>query len=144
MKDQYKIEDLIEPVTILGTKKILNQLMHCICQIKIKGEFGTGFFCQIPYKNETIKVLMTNYHVLNENDLKENKKIKLLINDEKEYIIIDLEIERKKYFNKDYDIAIIELKDKDKIKDYLELDDNLFKVYSEFIYINKSIYTLQY
>ena len=144
MKDQYKIEDLIEPVTILGTKKILNQLMHCICQIKIKGEFGTGFFCQIPYKNETIKVLMTNYHVLNENDLKENKKIKLLINDEKEYIIIDLEIERKKYFNKDYDIAIIELKDKDKIKDYLELDDNLFKVYSELFYINKSIYTLQY
>ena len=144
MKDQYKIEDLIEPVTILGTKKILNQLMHCICQIKIKGEFGTGFFCQIPYKNETIKVLMTNYHVLNENDLKENKKIKLLINDEKEYIIIDLEIERKKYFNKDYDIAIIELKDKDKTKDYLELDDNLFQDYSWIMYTNKTIYTLQY
>ena len=123
MKDQNNITDSVEPVNIEGTKKILNQLMNCICKIKIKGIFGTGFFCKIPFKNETIKVFMTNYHVLNENDLKENKKLNLLLNDEKEYIIIDLEIERKIYFNKDYDITIIELKDEDKIKDYLELDE---------------------
>ena len=31
------------------------------------------------------------------------------------------------YFNPDYDIAIVELKESDGITDYLELDDNLFK-----------------
>ena len=144
MKDQNNITDSVEPVNIEGTKKILNQLMNCICKIKIKGIFGTGFFCKIPFKNETIKVFMTNYHVLNENDLKENKKLNLLLNDEKEYIIIDLEIERKIYFNKDYDITIIELKDEDKIKDYLELDDNLLKDNLDIIYKSKSIYTLHY
>ena len=144
MKEQNKKVDSIEPVSILGTQKILNQLINCICKIKIKGDLGTGFFCQIPYKNETIKVFMTNYHVINENDIKENKKINLLLNDEEEHIIIDLEIERKIYSNKDYDITIIELRDEDKIKDYLEFDDNLFQDNSEKIYNNKSIYILHY
>ena len=87
---------------------------------------------------------MTNYHVLNEKDFGENKKLNLSLNEEKETKIIDLSIERKTYFNKDYDITLIELKNEDKIKDYLELDDNLFQDNSEIIYRNKSIYTLQY
>ena len=39
---------------------------------------------------------------------------------------------------------MIELKDEDNIKDYLELDDNLFQDNSEIIYKNKSIYLLHY
>ena len=74
MKQENKIVGSTDPVSIESTKRILNQLMNCICKIKIKGKFGTGFFCNIPDKNETIKVIMTNYHVLNENDLKENQK----------------------------------------------------------------------
>ena len=46
--------------------------------------------------------------------------------------------------HKDYDITLIELKDEDKIKDYLELDDNLLQDNSELIYKNKSIYYLHY
>ena len=41
-------------------------------------------------------------------------------------------------------IALIELKDEDKIKDYLELDDNLLQDNSEKIYKNQSIYLLHY
>ena len=87
---------------------------------------------------------MTNYHVLNEKDLKENNKLNLSLNDEKKTITINLSIERKTYFNKDYDITLIELKEEDEIKNYLELDDNLFKDNSEIIYKDKSIYVLQY
>ena len=87
---------------------------------------------------------MTNYHVLNEKSLEENKILNLLLNDEKEILKLDLEIERKTYFNKDYDITLIELKEEDEIKNYLELDDNLFKDNSEIIYKDKSIYVLQY
>ena len=87
---------------------------------------------------------MINYHVLNEKDFGENKKLNLSLNDEKETKTIDLSIERKTYFNKDYDITLIELNDGDKIKDYLELDDNLLQDNSEIIYKNKSIYLLNY
>ena len=144
MEGEKKIEGSINPVNIKDTKKILDQMMNCICKIKIKDIFATGFFCKFSYKNKVIRVFMTNYHVLNENDLKENKKLHLSLNDEKETIIIDKEIKRKTYFNKDYDITLIELIDEDRIKDYLELDDNLFQDYSEIIYKNKSIYVLHY
>ena len=49
-----------------------------------------------------------------------------------------------KYFSKEYDIASIELKENDKIKDYLELDDNLFKDDEQLYYEEKSIYILHY
>ena len=106
MEDKKKIEGSIDPVNIKGTKKILAQLMNCICKIQIKGTYTTGFFCKFSYKNQSIKVFMTNYNALNEKDMKENKKLNLSLNDEKEIKTIDLSIERKTYFNKDYDNSI--------------------------------------
>ena len=144
MKEEKKIVDAADPVSIEGTKRILNQLMNCICKIKIKGEFGTGFFCKIPFRNETKKVFMTNYHVLNDENLEDNEKINLLINDEKKVSKLDLGIDRNIYFNKEYDVTLIEIKEEDEIKDFLELDNNLFQDEAEIIYINKSIYVLQY
>ena len=132
------------PVDIAGTKTILNQMMNCICKIKINATNGTGFFCKIPYKNRSIKVLMTNYHVLDDIYYQQNKDITLLLNDEKEVKIINLGIERKTYFNKDYDVAMIELKENDNINNYLELDDNLFKEETKAYYKDISIYTLHY
>ena len=44
-----------------------------------------------------------------------------------------------KYTNKEYDITIIELKEKDNIKNYLELDDNIINDLNE-EYIDKTIY----
>ena len=55
---------------------------------------------------------MTNYHVLNNKDLKENQKLNLLLNSEKETIKIDLKTKRNLYFNKNYDITLIELKER--------------------------------
>ena len=37
------------------------------------------------------------------------KEINILLNDDKEALIIDLEIKREKYFNKEYDIVLIEI-----------------------------------
>ena len=144
MEDKKTIEGSIDPVNIEGTKKILDQLIKCICKIQIKGTYATGFFCKFSHKKQAIKVFMINYHVLNEKDLQENKKLDLSLKDEKETKTIDLSIERKTYFNKDYDTTMIELKDEDNIKDYLELDDNLLQDNSELIYKNKSIYILHY
>ena len=69
------------PVSLDGTKKIVFQMENCICKIYLKnGETGTGFFCKIPYNNNLLPVLITNNHVLNENDLDSNNIIKLTIN----------------------------------------------------------------
>ena len=145
MKKEKKIRNSPEPVNIAGTKAILAQMINCICKIKIREASGTGFFCKIPLgKNESLNVLMTNYHILDEKYYEDNKEIHLLLNDEKEAFAIDLLTERKTYFNKEYDIAIIELKEEDGIKNFLELDDNLFKEKEKVFYEGKSIYVLQY
>jgi len=118
--------------------------MKCICKTKIKERIGIGFFCRIPLRKEEINVLMTNYNFLNEKDFKDNKKLNISLYDERETLEIELEQERETYFNKEYDVTLIELRNKDNIKDYLELDDNLFQDNSEIKYNNKSIYILHY
>ena len=89
--------------------------MNCICKIKINRKNGTGFFCKIPYEKKSINVLMTNYHILDEKTYNKNNSLNLFINDEKDVKIINLKIKRKTYFNKKYDLALIELKECDDI-----------------------------
>ena len=47
---------------------------RCICKIKIGETQGTGFFCQIPFPNKDnmLKVLITNNHVINSDILYKN------------------------------------------------------------------------
>ena len=103
------------PVTLEGTRIILNQMENCICKIyKDNGAIGTGFFCEIPFNNNLLKVLITNNHVLNENEIENNKIINIsIINKEKkkeEIKKIKIDNIRKKYTNKELDITIIEIK----------------------------------
>ena len=135
------LESSPRPVSIEGTKTILSQMKNSIC--KIYKCNGTGFFCKIPFKNFKFKVLMTNYHVIDEEYIKDNKIMKISLNNEN----VDIKElnNRTIYFNKEYDIAIIEIKNSDKIEaNYLDLGDEIFEDNSELIYENKSVYTLHY
>ena len=134
----------IDPIDISTTKKILEQMSSCICKIKASNEeSGTGFFCKVNSMN----FLMTCYHIMDEKYLKENKELNLSLNNEKELIKIDLGIKRVIYCKIEYNSTFIELKEEDKIKNYLELDDNLFKD-DEYIANNfqkfHPVYVLQY
>ena len=136
-----------DAVPIEGTKKILYQMENCICQIfKEKGEKGTGFFCNISYCDQEIPFLITNNHVLNKNDIENNKKIELIINNESREIKIDNM--RKKYTNEELDVTLIEIRpEKDEIKNVMELDEediNKNINILEKIYRKKSIYILHY
>ena len=74
------------------------------------------FFCKIQYTyNITLKVLMTNNHVLNEQDILSGKKIKFSINNELIFYEIEINETRKIYTNKKYDITIIEIGENDKL-----------------------------
>ena len=142
MKEESFIKGSVDPINIASTEKILHQMKHCVCKIKIGKMSATGFFCKVPIIN--MNFLMTNYHVINEDYTKKNKEIQILLNDEKEALVLDLTIKREKYFSKEYDIALIEIKEKDGIKEYLELDDNILKNNEKVYYEQKSIYILNY
>jgi len=138
------------PVSFENTEKILFQMKNCICKIyKNKGETGTGFFCEIPYQSKLLKVLITNNHVLNEDDLKNDNIIKYTLKGDKQIrkIKIDNKI-RKIYTSKELDISFIEIKEnEDNINEYLEIDEELINQNEEYIettYKNKSIYLLHY
>ena len=134
MEKESNLKDSIEPVNIESTTRILDQMMNCICKIKLKERIGTGFFCKIPFRKEIIKVLMTNNNFLNEKEFKDIKNLNLSLNDEKETLTLELGLDRETYFNKEYDVTLIELRNEDNIKHYLELDDNLFQDNQEIKY----------
>ena len=149
IKQEKLIKEQPIPVSLEGIKKILFQMENCICKIYLNnGEIGTGFFCKIPFNNNLLPVLITNNHVLNENDIDNNKIIKLMINNKVKKIEIDNS--RKKYTNSDknIDITIIEIKpEKDGINNYLEIDEediNKEKDIIELEYQKKSIYIMHY
>ena len=152
MSDNIK-ETLIEsqpcPVDLEGTKVILFQMEKCICKIvKDDGHKGTGFFCAIPFpdKKNLLKVLITNNHVLNENDIKNDKIIKFIIynegrkKEEEKEIRIDNSRKKLTFCNEEeeIDITIIEIKQKDNINSFLDIDDEIL----ELDYKRASIYIL--
>ena len=141
------IQDQPIPISIEGLKKILFQLENCICQIYQKnGGKGTGFFCKILFQDKLLPVLITNNHVLKEEDIKNDEIIELTIynniREENEDISIKIDDSRIRYTNSEIDITIIEIKpEKDKIENYLEIDEEKM---TEKQYRKSSIYILHY
>ena len=119
-----------------------NKMSKCICKIS-GNRIGTGFFCKIKYKNNLIPALITNYHVVDDNYLKDTNILKIYINDKSKIIkkkkknIIYSSIKEK------YDIIIIKLNEND-INNYLEIDENIFNINSENTYKDEPIYILHY
>ena len=112
-----------------------------ICKIFGK-VIGTGFFCKIVYQNELIPVLITTYQVIGDEFVQSNNSLKVFINEEYKSININ---ENKIIYSSQrdkYDIIIIRLNDGE-IKDYLEIDENIFKN-SEIAYKDEPIYLLYY
>ena len=107
-------------------------MKKCVCKIYINGTTGTGFFTKIPFNNQFLNVLITNNHILGENEIKNNKTITISLNDEKEQKSIKIDDKRKRYTNEILDVTIIEIEDnKDGIYDYIELDEEIMNIYKK-------------
>ena len=139
------------PISYDCSLTIMEQMKRDICKIKIGPEQGTGFFCKIPFpdRNNMLPVFITTHHILNEDILyKPNSKIAISIREDKKMKEIKLD-NRKIYTNKEYDITIIEIKQEDGIKSFLELDD---KILNDIIdknnendqYVDDTIYIIHY
>ena len=144
--DEGEITGTIDAISLENIVKITEQMKTSICQIHAGNKKGTGFFCKIQYEGKNIPVLMTNYHVISDDFLQNNKKIKISINNGEKYDTIKVNENSKIYssIRNEYDIMIIELEEKKDIYHYLELDEHLFDKDSEDIYEDKSIYILHY
>ena len=137
----FKIEDVIS-----------YQQKNHICKIymyldNILNGLSNGFFCLIPFpdKAHLIHVLITTYRTINEKSFIDNNEIKLSLNNDKIKKTIKIDKNRKIYMNKEYDTTIIEINpEKDKINNFLELDENLFKENSCEIFNQNKIYLICY
>ena len=145
-REEGIIKGAVDIVTIKQTQKILMQMEGSIC--KIKGKLiGTEFFCHIKYEFKDIPCLMTNFHVLDKQYIKNNNKIEISMNDNaiNEEITIneqDIIYQSKK---DEFDLIIIKLKEEQEYMkniNYLELDENLLHINSKKGY--ESIYILHY
>ena len=132
-------------------KKVIKQMERCVCKIRVLNMQCTEFFCKVPFPNkkEYFKVLITVNHCINESIL--NKKEKLIyidIKDCEDIIKLDLN-NRMTYTNEKYDSTMIEIKEEDKITDYLEIDNHILnnEIYGKNLneeYKNSGIYMIEY
>ena len=153
-KEKY-ITTSPDPVSLEGTEKIIEQMNNSVCKLYNQSE-GTGFFTKIPYNSQLLPVLITNNHIIDQDDINNNKKITIYLNNDKLLKTIKLDNNRLMYTNKILDITIIEIKEEnDRLNNkYLELDDGIINYFKsnqkeepnflDNIYSNKSIYLINY
>ena len=145
IEEEGFVKGYIEPVSIRQTETILKQMKKSVC--KIFGQnIGNGFFYRLEIKNNKIPVLITNFHVIDDEFVESNQKIKIFIKNDSKYKIICLNKEKRLYSSAKYDIMIIKLEKGDGVNnvEYLELDDSLSNNDLKKTYENCSIYILNY
>ena len=136
-------------------KKIVDNMEKCVCKITSQKKSGfllTGFFCKIPFPNDINKkfpVLITvNLFGHGGSYLEKSENIQIFT-EGKEWKSLNLK-NRIKYSSDKYDIFIMEIKEEDLIKNYLELDDCILEDIQNNnnenikIHINESIHIIQY
>lgn len=124
-------------------KKVLDKrIKKCIFNLDEEKEI-IGFFCLIPYGKERITVLITNNEKIDENYIRNNSIIKIIIEGKKKNLVIN---DGRKYLvNKKYKTTIIEIiPQKDKIYQMLELDQSMFNEQPILSYINTYIIIFDY
>ena len=114
---------------------------NCICRINGNMK-GTGFFCKVKVGGELTPVLITNYHVVNDDFMNQNQKLTFYIKND----LHSIDIKYNKIYSSirdKYDMMIIRLKEGE-VNNYLEIDENIFKYDSVNNYKNEGIYILHY
>ena len=80
---------------------------------------------------------MTNYHLINDQYIYNNKEIRFSLNDDSVMKKIEIDDNRKIYSNKKYDTTIIEIRpEKDKLYNFLDIDEKIYIDESQNFYKN--------
>lgn len=124
-------------------EEIFNSIVRIKINFKGKTWYGTAFLVQMTIKNEKYYFLVTNYHILGQDEV--NAKIEITIyygNKNENEKCIKLNKRFIKCYNKPIDITIVEIVESDHIPEdkYLIPDMNYKNGYD--IYLKKKIYKL--
>ena len=126
--EEGEIKGAIDPASLLQTKTILTQMEKSVCKIT-SDKCGTGFFCKIELNKVKISVLITNYHIINDKMIENERDVKIKLGNEPILKVIKLNKRRRIYSsnNEKLDIMILRIYEKDELKNinYLEIDDYL-------------------
>ena len=123
-------------------------IMKNICKIefdkKNKKICGSGFLCKIElHKNEKMPVLITSFHLLNDNFFKTHTSLSFIHTVNGSELTENLKLDNRIiYTNDEIDITIIEIKEEDNLDIFSFLGiDNSFNIWE---HINENIYLLHY
>ena len=129
------------------TEQKIKEIKRSLCKIKKSdSQIGTGFFCKIgdsiinPFPN----LLITSSQVLGQNDIIPGKTINLILSDGQK-LDINIDPSYKTYTDINYDITIIQIKNKNIISlpiDKQALDNNNNNINN--IYKDKSVYLFDF
>ena len=126
MRNKRELEVLNEhkPVPLNIAIKVMKAICKIIIETKKETLYGTGFFMNY---SDSLKCLITNYHVINPSLKNENIEIEIH-NKNKMKLIVNNRYT--KYLERPRDIAMIEIKETDKIYNdiiFLDYDLNCIK-----------------
>ena len=146
--EEKRLPNQPKSLTKYQFEKINKQMENYTCLINCKdGGIGTGFFCKIPFPDfyNLLPVLITNNHVLDQDDLKLGNTIHITLQKSKEITIYIDDTRKTISIKKPLDITMIEIKKADclNMDEFFEVDEEIF---SENIskYVENSIYLLHY
>ena len=135
-----------EALSLDQINNIQNKMKKTVCKIVKNNNFGTGFFCYIPFYNIFIPVLITCNHILNEEDISLGKTINISINNDNIFFKLFIDISRITYTNKKYDTTFIEIKETDCLNmiSFLSIDETIFQRGEENNFKNITILNIHY
>ena len=149
-ENEAKIPGTPDAISFEGLAVINEQKENNVCKIVKENDVtGTGFLCLIPFpdKLHPLPVLFTCNHVLNGDDIKPGKEIKMIFNDKIEKIL-KIDDSRMTYTSEEneFDTTIIEIRNEDNfdINNMLEIDNNIYKDNLDKFYQNRTVYIIHY
>ena len=128
-----------KPISKQNTQRILEQMNPNLFGI-MKDTRYICLFTKIKYHNIFIPIMITNYQIIHYSF---SNYINIYINNELNKIEFENIKHRNLYFNKDLDLAVVQIKENNKIN-YLELDNNLYENEIDNHYNKESIYIIDY
>ena len=144
-ENDYNPENVIKSEKKLISFNEINKILKnldTICKILKGNEEGLGFFCKINIKGKEMKVLFTNNHVLNENNIKQNSIIEIQQNNNKYQIKITED--RFTCTNEDLDYTCIQIFDYEPYNNYLIIDNKINNANAYEEYKHDSFVIIQY
>ena len=147
MEDDRLDEKFIPNSNLKEVDLLLYNICKSVCKVILRDSTGSGFLLKFLRKNKPFKCLITCEHVITEKMQGSKREILIYYNNQDDYFRINLNesgriIRSFKYLN--IDATIIEIKEKDNIKDKLFLQPNYDYINGYQQFENMKIFIPQY